>query len=60
MTTKLLTTYKQKIKDLKLIPVGGGAFELSLDGELIYSKLKTGEFPDEEWVIKTVGTRLKK
>jgi selenoprotein W-related protein len=60
LTTKLLTTYKQKIKDLKLIPVGGGAFELSLDGELIYSKLKTGEFPDEEWVVKTVGTRLKK
>ena len=60
MTTKLLTTYKQKIKDLKLIPVGGGAFELSLDGELIYSKLKTGEFPDEEWVVKTVGARLKK
>ena len=29
-------------------------------GELIYSKLKTGEFPDEEWVLKTVGTRLKK
>jgi selenoprotein W-related protein len=60
LTTKLLTTYKQKIKDLKLIPTGGGAFELSLDGELIYSKLKTGEFPDEEWVLKTVGTRLKK
>ena len=60
MTTKLLTTYKQKIKDLKLIPVGGGAFELSLDGDLIYSKLKTGEFPDEEWVVKAVGARLKK
>ena len=60
MTTKLLTTYKQKIKDLKLIPTGGGAFELSLDGDLIYSKLKTGEFPDEEWVVKTVGARLKK
>jgi selenoprotein W-related protein len=60
LTTKLLTTYKQKIKDLKLVPVGGGAFELSLDGELIYSKLKTGEFPDEEWVVKTVGNRLKK
>ena len=60
MTGKLLATYKQQIKDLKLVPVGGGAFELSLDGELIYSKLKTGEFPDEEWVVKTVGTRLKK
>jgi selenoprotein W-related protein len=55
-----LTTHKQKIKDLTLIPVGGGAFEISLNGELIYSKLKTGEFPEEEWVVDTVGARLKK
>ncbi len=59
MTGKLLSEYKQKIKDLKLIPTGGGAFEISLDGDLIYSKLKTGEFPDEQWVMKTVGARLK-
>ena len=58
MTTKLLTTYKQKIKDLKLIPAGGGCFELSVNGDLIYSKLKTGKFPDEQWVLDTVGKRL--
>jgi selenoprotein W-related protein len=45
---------------LKLIPTGGGAFEISLDGDLVYSKLKTGEFPEEKWVLKTVGERLKK
>jgi selenoprotein W-related protein len=55
---KLLTTYKQKIKGLKLIPGGGGCFELSLDGELVYSKLKMGKFPDEEQMIETVGRRL--
>jgi selenoprotein W-related protein len=54
-----MTTFKEKIKDLTLIPVGGGAFELSLNGELIYSKLKTGQFPDEKWVLDTVGSRLK-
>jgi selenoprotein W-related protein len=54
----LLTTYKQKIKDLKLIPAGGGCFELSVNGDLIYSKLKTGKFPDEQWVLDTVGKRL--
>ena len=59
MTSKLLTTYKQKIKELKLIPGGGGCFELSLNGELVYSKLKTGQFPDEEQMIETVGRRLK-
>ena len=46
-TGKLLKEFKQRIKDLKLIPGGGGCFELSVDGDLIYSKLQTGTFPDE-------------
>jgi selenoprotein W-related protein len=45
---------------LKLIPSGGGAFELTVDGELIYSKLKTGQFPDEKWALDAVGSRLGK
>jgi selenoprotein W-related protein len=52
--------YKQQIKELKLIPGGGGCFELSLNGELVYSKLKTGEFPDEQKMVEKVGARLKK
>jgi selenoprotein W-related protein len=59
LTSKLLNTYKQKISDLKLIPAGGGCFEISLNGDLIYSKLKTGKFPDEQWVLDTVGAHLK-
>ena len=60
MTSKLLTTYEQQIRDLKLIPASGGAFELSVDGKLLYSKLETGEFPDEKWAIEAVGKRLSK
>ena len=59
MTSKLLSAYKQKIQDLKLIPSGGGCFELSANKELIYSKLKTGKFPDEQWVLDQVGALLK-
>jgi selenoprotein W-related protein len=55
----LLTEYKQKINELKLIPGGGGCFELSLDGDLVYSKLKTGKFPDEKQMLEVVGKRLK-
>ena len=58
MTTKLLTAYKQKIKELTLIPASGGAFELTVNGELIYSKLKTGKFPDEQQMLQAVGGRL--
>jgi selenoprotein W-related protein len=54
-----LTTYKQKIKDLKLIPASGGCFEVSVDGKLLYSKLKTGQFPDEKAMLDAVGGKLK-
>ena len=60
MTTKLLTTFKQQIRALTLIPMGGGCFELSLNGELVYSKLQTRQFPEEKWVLETVAARLKK
>ena len=60
MTGKLLTAYKQKISSYRLVPSGGGRFELVVDGELLYSKLKTGEFPDEGEMVKAVGARLKK
>ncbi len=58
MTSKLLETYKQQIEDMKLVPSGGGCFELTADGELLYSKLKTGTFPDEKAMLEAVGARL--
>jgi selenoprotein W-related protein len=60
LTGKLLSTFKQRIRELKLIPSGGGCFELTADGELLYSKLKTGKFPDEKWVVEAIGERLSK
>jgi selenoprotein W-related protein len=60
LTGKLLGTYKQQIRELKLVPAGGGCFEVSVNGELIYSKLATGQFPDEDWVLDTVGARLRR
>jgi selenoprotein W-related protein len=56
----LLSTFKQQIRDLKLVPSKGGCFELSADGDLLYSKLQTGKFPDEKAMIDIVGGRLKK
>jgi selenoprotein W-related protein len=60
LAAKLLTGYKQKLKGLTLVPAGGGCFEVSVNGELIYSKLQTGKFPDEEAIAGQVGELLKK
>ncbi|WP_458025845.1 Rdx family protein [Pseudalkalibacillus sp. Hm43] len=33
---------------LDLIPSSGGAFEVTVNGTKLYSKLETGEFPDSD------------
>ena len=43
---------------MTLIPATGGCFEFSVDGELTYSKLATGEFPNEKAMLDLVGKRL--
>lgn len=54
----MLTEFKQQINGFTLVPSGGGCFELSLNGELVYSKLKTGEFPDKARMVAQIGKRL--
>ena len=38
----------------ELEPAGGGCFELTVDGKLVYSKLETGEFPNEFDLVSEV------
>jgi selenoprotein W-related protein len=59
LTAKLLSQYKQQIKQMRLIPASGGCFELKANGELLYSKLATGKFPDEGAILDMVGSRLR-
>ena len=60
MTAKLLTAYKQQIASLTLIPSRGGCFELKAGDDLLYSKLDTGKFPDEQAIVDMIGSRLSK
>ena len=41
-----------------MIPSRGGCFELTVGGKLLYSKLETGEFPDEDELVATVAKVL--
>lgn len=40
---------------LELEPSGGGCFEVFVDGKRVYSKLETGEFPDDQALVKTIS-----
>ena len=45
---------------MTLVPAGGGCFELSANGELLYSKLNSGQFPDEQSIVDLLEKRLPK
>ena len=49
---------KYELEDVNLVPSSGGAFEVSLDGKLIYSKLKTGRFPEEKELTDAIDKAL--
>jgi selenoprotein W-related protein len=48
---------KRDVASLKLIPSKGGCFEVWVDDEQIYSKLDTGEFPDEDGLVRQISSR---
>ncbi len=41
-----------------MIPSSGGCFELTVGDRLLYSKRKTGTFPDEQEMIRAVADAL--
>jgi selT/selW/selH-like putative selenoprotein len=47
-----MTNLKARLASLELVPAKGGRFEISFDGNLVYSKLATGAFPDELEIVK--------
>ena len=49
---------KQDIRSLSLVPAGGGVFEVTVNGEKIYSKKQTGEFPDPGTILKAVRAKF--
>jgi selenoprotein W-related protein len=55
---RLLTGFKQRIREFTLVPSGGGCFEVTIDGELVYSKLQTHKFPDEQDIAEVVAGRF--
>ena len=58
MTGKILDGFKRLVSEIKLIPATGGCFEFTIDGELVYSKLATGQFPDESAMLQQVRSRI--
>lgn len=48
VTADLLQEFESQVSSWELIPSGGGRFEVAVDGELVYSKLKTGRHTNSQ------------
>ena len=53
-----MDTFEDRFGALKLIPGENGCFEVTLNGELIYSKLKTGDFPANKQILDELKRRI--
>jgi selT/selW/selH-like putative selenoprotein len=51
---------KQEFTDVVLTPASGGAFEIIVDGVLLFSKIKEHRFPDTDEVIDLIRNRDEK
>jgi selenoprotein W-related protein len=57
LAQQLLHDYKMQIASLELLPSKGGVFEVTLDGELIFSKRTAGRFPEPDEIKAPVARR---
>ena len=51
LADELLKQFEHMIESLALIPSEGGAFEVSVNGQLIYSKLKTQRHAEQGEIL---------
>ena len=54
LAEELFNHFRHNIKKLELVPASGGVFEITVDGEKIYSKKETGVFPQPEDIIEAL------
>ena len=59
MTDELLTEFESHIASWKLIPSGGGVYEVTVNGELIFSKKKLGRHAEIDEVRQLLKAKLK-
>ena len=58
MTESILKAFKRDIETFTLLPSDGGRFEVTVNGDLVFSKLKEGRFPEFDEVQPKIAERM--
>jgi selenoprotein W-related protein len=59
LASELIRSFEDDLEVLSLIPSGGGAFEIVVDGELLYSKHATGRHVQDGEVERLLMAHMK-
>ena len=59
LTAELLKEFESQIASLEVIPSHGGVFEVSINGESVFSKKSLGRHAENGEIRKLVEARLK-
>jgi selenoprotein W-related protein len=55
MAQELLSTFSEELGEVSLVPSTGGAFQIEVDGKLVWERKRDGGFPD----VKTLKQRVR-
>jgi selenoprotein W-related protein len=58
MAQELLTTFDTELGEVALVPGTGGVFEVSLDGDLIFSRKQAERFPESKELKQLIRDRI--
>lgn len=58
LTSALMKTFLHDLSVIELIPWQDGAFDVTVNGDLIHSMYRDGGFPEHETIIRAVRERL--
>lgn len=55
MAQELLSTFRDDLGEVALVPATGGAFRIEVDSETVWERVRDGGFPD----VKTLKQRVR-
>ena len=58
LTQELLTTFEKDLASVALKPGSGGAFDITLNGKLLFSRKEAGRFPEAKEVKQLVRDQI--
>jgi selenoprotein W-related protein len=58
LTDTIFAEYSDGIDAVELVPGSGGVFEVSFDGDLVFSKARERRFPEDDEILGPLRERL--